>query len=114
MAENTGKTKGSMTTAVTLFCGDELKQALTTLGEELRFVLITSEANVVGLDAEGADQAIETEVEGLKVLIVPSEHEKCDRCWHQREDVGSHEAHPKLCGRCIENVDGDGESRKFA
>lgn len=109
-----GKVKGSMTTEVTLFCDESLKHALSTLGEELRFVLITSEANVVGLDAEGVDQAVATEIDGLKVSIVPSEHEKCDRCWHQREDVGKHEAHPTLCGRCIENVDGAGESRKFA
>ncbi|MDH5184740.1 MAG: hypothetical protein OEX12_12735, partial [Gammaproteobacteria bacterium] len=48
--------------------------------------------------------------------IVPaaSEQEKCVRCWHHREDVGSHSEHPELCGRCVENVDGDGEQRKHA
>lgn len=109
-----GTIKGSMTTEVTLFCDSDLQQTLTALGEELRFVLITSEAKVVGLSGEGSEYAVETEVEGLKVSIVSSEHEKCERCWHQREDVGSHEAHPTLCGRCIENIDGEGESRQFA
>ncbi|MES9848885.1 MAG: zinc finger domain-containing protein, partial [Candidatus Thiodiazotropha sp.] len=38
----------------------------------------------------------------------------CVRCWHHREDVGSNAEHPQLCGRCVENVDGDGEPRHFA
>jgi isoleucyl-tRNA synthetase len=43
-----------------------------------------------------------------------SEHHKCVRCWHQRPDVGHHAEHPELCGRCVENVAGDGESRRYA
>jgi len=48
------------------------------------------------------------------VQAAPSEHEKCVRCWHHRADVGSHSEHPELCGRCIENVDGSGEQRRYA
>ena len=53
---------------------------------------------------------------GKRVLVEarPSEHPKCVRCWHHREDVGKHAGHEELCGRCIENVDGDGEKRRYA
>jgi isoleucyl-tRNA synthetase len=50
---------------------------------------------------------------GLSVVLTPSDHERCDRCWHQTEEVGKDETHPELCDRCIENVDGEGESRQF-
>ncbi len=50
----------------------------------------------------------------LWVQVIPSEHAKCVRCWHHRADVGSHAEHPQLCGRCVENVVGDGEQRRFA
>ena len=50
----------------------------------------------------------------IKVVAKASAHEKCVRCWHQREDVGSHTDHPELCSRCISNVDGDGEQRLYA
>jgi isoleucyl-tRNA synthetase len=47
-------------------------------------------------------------------VINKSEHEKCARCWHHREEVGTIEAHPELCQRCVDNVDGDGEERLYA
>jgi len=50
----------------------------------------------------------------IVVEAIASSHVKCVRCWHHREDVGSHNTHPELCGRCIENVDGDGEKRQYA
>ncbi|WP_062268586.1 isoleucine--tRNA ligase [Endozoicomonas arenosclerae] len=103
---------GGLEAEVTLFANDELLQALAKLGDELRFVLITSKAELKPL-AEAAD-CVDTDVEGLKVAVRKSEHEKCDRCWHRREDVGTIEAHPTLCGRCVENVDGEGEVRHFA
>jgi isoleucyl-tRNA synthetase len=53
-------------------------------------------------------------VSGLFVSIKASQHKRCDRCWHQREDVGSDETHPDLCGRCIDNIEGEGEHRRFA
>ena len=55
-----------------------------------------------------------TEVDGLEVAVIPSPFAKCERCWHHREDVGSHSVHADLCGRCIDNVEGDGEVRHFA
>jgi isoleucyl-tRNA synthetase len=50
----------------------------------------------------------------VSLTVTPAEHEKCDRCWHHREDVGKDETHPLLCGRCIDNIEGEGEVRKFA
>ncbi|MEJ2309826.1 MAG: isoleucine--tRNA ligase [Gammaproteobacteria bacterium] len=93
---------------VTLICDGELKTALEALGDELRFALITSGASVTSDDDAAATQ---TELAGLKVRVVPSQHAKCSRCWHQREDVGTHPDHPELCGRCISNIEGEGEVR---
>ena len=93
---------------VTLICDGDLKSALDALGDELRFALITSAASVTTDDDANATQ---TELAGLKVSVMPSQHAKCDRCWHQREDVGSNPEHPDLCGRCITNIEGEGEIR---
>jgi isoleucyl-tRNA synthetase len=46
--------------------------------------------------------------------VTPSVHKKCVRCWHHRYDIGEHATHPELCGRCVDNIDGDGEVRQFA
>jgi isoleucyl-tRNA synthetase len=108
-----GVLKGGLDAAVTLYCGEKLAASLAQLGEELRFVLITSEARIEPL-ASAPDDAAGTEVEGLTLRVAVSEHEKCERCWHRRPDVGSNTAHPTLCDRCVTNIDGDGEQRHFA
>lgn len=106
------KTVGaSLGAEVTLYVDGQLAQDLASLGDELRFVLITSTADVQGFDAN-AGQA--TEIEGLRVSVEASKHEKCDRCWHHREDVGVNKEHEALCGRCVDNVAGEGEKRSFA
>ena len=98
---------------MTLYCDAALKPALEELGDELRFVLITSEARVLDLDDAPA-AARETDLAGLKIDAQPSAAEKCERCWHRRDDVGAHADRPTLCGRCVSNVDGPGEERHFA
>ncbi|NNE37742.1 MAG: isoleucine--tRNA ligase, partial [Gammaproteobacteria bacterium] len=98
---------------VTLFCSGSYQQHLASLEDELRFVLITSTADVKPGDAR-PESAVETGISELWVKAMPSKKEKCVRCWHHREDVGEHNEHPELCGRCIENVEGDGETRKYA
>ena len=108
-----GNIRGSLDASVVLYVSDELKTSLTTLGDELRFVLITSGAELASIADAPAD-AMTGEVEGLKVVVSASEAEKCERCWHRRDDVGSHAEHPTLCGRCVSNVVGDGETRHFA
>jgi isoleucyl-tRNA synthetase len=108
-----GVLKGGLDAAVTLYCGDALAAALSELGEELRFVLITSEAAIEPL-ANAPAEAAATDVEGLALRVTVCEDEKCERCWHRRPDVGTDATHPGLCGRCIINVDGSGEQRYFA
>jgi isoleucyl-tRNA synthetase len=97
---------------VTLYCADDLLQRLSRLQNELRFVLIVSTATLKPL-AEGADAAA-TEIEGLRLSVVPSANPKCSRCWHHRADVGINAAHPEICGRCVDNIEGDGEQRLYA
>ncbi len=113
-ARNTGKVKGSLTTEVDLYCDDSLYERLLQIGDELRFVLITSRATVYKMDGQADIDAGTTDLSGLKLRINASSHKKCERCWHQREDVGQNASHPDLCGRCIDNIEGDGEPREFA
>jgi len=74
---------------------------LSTLGDDLKFVFITS---AIALAAG----------ETLATTVSPSTAQKCERCWHYREDVGHDPAHPTICGRCTSNLFGAGESRSFA
>ncbi|MFT6914137.1 MAG: isoleucyl-tRNA synthetase [Motiliproteus sp.] len=104
--------KSGLATEVILYCDADLKALLERLGDELRFVLITSGAQLKLL--ENADAAVDTELPTLKLKISVSEKVKCVRCWHLREDVGSHAEHPELCSRCVDNVAGEGERRAYA
>ncbi len=98
---------------VVLYAEDKLYQQLQQIGNELRFVLITSYATVK--PASEKQNALATEMPDLFVEVVKSEHEKCVRCWHHREDVGQHKDHPHICGRCVENLDSnEGEKRLYA
>ncbi|KHL75696.1 isoleucine--tRNA ligase [Pseudomonas putida] len=104
---------GNLQAEVTLFAEEGLSADLSKLGDELRFVLITSAASVVPFAQAPAD-AVATEVEGLKLKVVKSGHAKCGRCWHFRADVGSHPEHPEICSRCVDNLSGSGEVRHYA
>ena len=104
---------GSLTAELDIYCNDEWYSLFEKLGDELRFVLITSYARLHPESGKPAD-AVETGLDGLSITIAASSHAKCARCWHFREDVGQHEEHSELCGRCVENVDGSGETRRFA
>ncbi|HQA25407.1 MAG TPA: isoleucine--tRNA ligase [Candidatus Competibacteraceae bacterium] len=100
---------------VDLYCDGALAADLSRIGDELRFFLITSYARVHPL-ADQPAEAVETQSEGqtLAIRVTPSAHPKCVRCWHHREDVGHDPEHPDLCGRCVENVAGGGEARRYA
>lgn len=78
-------------------------EALQRLGDDLRFVLITSSAKVTQQSGSG-----------VIIAVRQSAHTKCERCWHYRADVGHDANHPDLCGRCTSNLGGAGEPRKFA
>ncbi|MDB5838693.1 MAG: ileS [Herminiimonas sp.] len=77
---------------------------LNSLGDDLKFIMITSQARVI----EVPDEAQEA------IIVTPSAHQKCERCWHYRADVGAHAEHPGLCARCVANLFGAGEKRRIA
>jgi len=99
-----GKVGSSLQAEAELFAEGADYELLASLGEELRFVLLTSAARVHRA-APGAESRVE---------VAPSAHAKCDRCWHYREDVGANAEHPALCGRCVSNLFGAGEARRHA
>ena len=98
------KTIGSSLQAeVTIRAGGDTLALLQSLGDDLRFVMITSQASVLAATEEG-----------MQISAAPSGHAKCERCWHWRADVGAEPAHPGLCGRCVSNLFGAGEPRSCA
>ena len=78
--------------------------ALASLADDLRFVLISSRATLHRLTNEAE----------ASIVVTPSTHTKCERCWHYRADVGADADHPHICGRCVSNLYGDGEPRECA
>ncbi len=106
----------SLDAEVDLHCGREIFDLLKPFGDELHFVLITSAARIHRLETPPDDAIHYTLPSGdeLWIAAAPSVYPKCVRCWHHREDVGRHPEHPELCGRCVENVAGEGERREFA
>ena len=114
-----GTIGSSLDADVKIHCAGSLAATLKQLGDELRFVFITSSANVLTpsefLPPElSGSQAVATTDIKPGVVIVTSGNDKCLRCWHKRADVGQNAEHPELCGRCVSNVDGPGEMRVFA
>ncbi len=102
----------SLDAEVDIYCNDENYQALGHLKDELRFVFITSGARI-HLLSEKPKEATDID-KSLAIMVIKSSYQKCVRCWHHREEIGENEAHKDLCGRCIENVAGEGETRVFA
>ncbi|MEG0947254.1 MAG: class I tRNA ligase family protein, partial [Comamonas sp.] len=101
VVRGTGAVGSSLQAEVTLTAEPEDLALLQSLKDDLKFVFITSAATVVAGDA-------------LTTTVKASEHAKCERCWHYRDDVGVNPAHPTLCGRCDSNLHGDGEMRTKA
>jgi isoleucyl-tRNA synthetase len=98
---------------VNIYCDGAVASTLRTFGNELRFVFITSEAEVHG-SASRPENAVAGHEAAFWVEVAPSSVEKCVRCWHRRPDVGADAVHPELCGRCVSNVAAEGEQRLFA
>lgn len=96
-----GKVGSSLQANVVLEVPAEDHALLAGLGEDLKFVFITSAIEVAAASA-------------VATKVTPSTDAKCERCWHYRADVGHDPAHPTICGRCTSNLFGAGEDRKFA
>ncbi|MGA9164096.1 MAG: isoleucine--tRNA ligase [Thiobacillus sp.] len=91
----------SLQAEVTLHASPDTRALLDPLGDDLRFVLITSQARLVAAEAD-------------RIEVTPSAAKKCERCWHYRDDVDTDAGHPGLCGRCVSNLAGTGEARSHA
>jgi isoleucyl-tRNA synthetase len=96
-----GQVGSSLQASVTLTVNADDYALLGSLGDDLKFVFITSAITLVTGDA-------------LSIAATSSSAVKCERCWHYRDDVGADPAHPGLCGRCTSNLYGAGETRKHA
>jgi isoleucyl-tRNA synthetase len=96
-----GEIGSSLQAEIAITAPAPVYEALSSLGDDLRFVMITSSATVSRGDE-------------LDIQVTPSAHAKCERCWHYRGDVGADQSHPTLCGRCVANLYGGGEPRRFA
>lgn len=110
-----GKIGSALDANVSLFANGGMAKSLARLGDELRFVLITSEASLSAMD-QSPEHAVSSDLESLKVAVKAVEDSKCVRCWHRRADIGEDKSHPELCLRCVTNInsDGVGETRRFA
>jgi isoleucyl-tRNA synthetase len=103
---------GSLDAEVFILPGnDQSRELLEAFGDELRFVLIVSHAEVISDAAQMEGEPYKTD--DYQVWVRKSGAEKCVRCWHRRGDVGSNPDHPELCGRCVQNVEGPGEVRRM-
>ncbi len=98
---------------VTLYANEATAALLAKIKDELRFVLITSSANVRPLN-ERVSEALLNEELGIAIHVEATDAAKCGRCWHRLDDVGQHQDHPELCQRCVGNISGHGEVRHFA
>jgi len=99
-----GQVGSSLQAELSFHLADAEFEALSSLSDDLRFVTITSSASV-SKQANGQAQSI---------LVKPSQHKKCDRCWHYVADVGIHTVHPTICGRCVANISGKAKRRRYA
>jgi isoleucyl-tRNA synthetase len=98
-----GKIGAALEAEIELHCSVADQNWLSPLVDELRFLLISGDVKLVP----------DADAKTIVVSAQPTQKHKCVRCWHHREDVGAHTAHPLLCGRCVSNVDGAGEVRKW-
>ena len=112
---NAGSIGAPLDAEVDVYCQSPLLETLQSFGEELRFVFITSAARVHPAQSRPSEAAAADEGTGNSAWIVvkPTSARKCVRCWHKREDVGDDARHPELCSRCVTNVEGPGEARRF-
>lgn len=108
-----GNIGSALEAEVNLYCSEKIYHLLAQLKDELRFVFITSAANLFPLNERTQDAVATSDADlWLKVNVAP--YEKCVRCWHRRADIGSNAKYAEICGRCVENIAGKGETRLYA
>ena len=106
-----GKIGSSLAAELDVYAEGEPAQYLASFEDDIRFIFITSQARVhSGKNA----QAQASGIDGISLHARASPHAKCERCWHYRADVGGNAEHATICGRCVQNLYGDGEPRRYA
>jgi isoleucyl-tRNA synthetase len=111
-----GELGAPLEAAVDVYLDEAQHRRMAGLGDELRFVLITSQARIKPA-AERPASAVAAESvakEGAWISVAVDPAPKCVRCWHRRADVGKDPEHPEICGRCVSNLTGEGEARRYA
>ncbi len=106
-----GKIGSSLAAELDLYAEPEETKFLASFEDDVRFIFITSQARV--RSEQNAD-AQASGIDGIALYAHASTHPKCERCWHYRADVGANSKHPTICGRCVQNLYGDGEPRRYA
>ena len=111
-----GELGAPLEAAVDVYLDQAQHLHMAALGDELRFVLITSQARIRPAKERPANAVAAESVakEGAWISVAVEDSPKCARCWHRRKDVGSDPKHPEICARCVGNLDGPGESRRYA
>ena len=108
----------SLEAEITIYTDNEIARSeLSKFGDELRFIFITSSATIFD-ESNKPSELDDDYIDAGKPIYIQatkSKHQKCIRCWHYREDVGSNSQHPEICARCVSNLpDGPGEQRRYA
>ncbi len=98
-----GQIGAALEAEISLRCGVADQNWLAPLADELRFLFISGDVEVIADDA----------IQDIAVLAVKTGKRKCVRCWHYRADIGVSAEHPDLCGRCVDNIAGEGEDRRW-
>ncbi|MFV9924648.1 MAG: isoleucine--tRNA ligase [Francisella endosymbiont of Hyalomma scupense] len=106
--------KASLEAEITIYADKDNYKLLEKLGNELRFLLISSKANLKVIE-EKSCKSIAANIPGLSIEITKIEEPKCERCWHRSSTVGRNQQYKDICIRCVENITtATGESREFA
>jgi len=111
-----GELGAPLEAAVDVYLDQAQHLHMAALGDELRFVLITSQARIRPAKERPTNAVAAESVakEGAWISVAVEDSPKCARCWHRRKDVGSDPKHPEICARCVGNLEGPGESRRYA
>ncbi|VFP88418.1 isoleucine--tRNA ligase [Candidatus Erwinia haradaeae] len=103
----------TLETNIILYTNQSLANKLTRLHDELHFIFLASSSEVLELDNAPYNAYQSHIIENLKIVVRKASGKKCLRCWHRTQDIGINSKYSDICGRCIQNIDGDGEKRKF-
>ena len=106
-----GKIGSSLAAELDIYASGDQAEFLQSFNDDVRFIFITSQARI---QAGNHPQAQASGIDGIAIHAQASAHPKCERCWHYRADVGANNEHPTICGRCVSNLFGRGEARKYA